>query len=125
MNIEVEKTREYYGAISEESLCGCGYCRSFREQVRSAYPEAAAYLDAFGIAMEKAMETSPLEPEEDGTLVYCGCQYPVFGTCQPEYRHSTGGVEFRVATSYPPTGIEDAHFVLECFPIKLKFHKGV
>ena len=31
-----------------------------------------------------------------------------------------GTVEFRVAVSYPGTGIKDGHFILEFFPIQLK-----
>jgi hypothetical protein len=54
-------------------------------------------------------------------LEYCGCQYIAFGNCEPEYRHRIGDVEFRVATSYPSTGIEQKHFVIEMFPVRLKF----
>ena len=78
-------------------------------------------MDSFGIDIEKPFETSPLEPDENGLLEYCCCQYIVFGDCEPEYHHRIDNVEFRVAKSYPRTGIEQAHFVLEFFPIKLKY----
>ena len=66
-------------------------------------------------------ETSPLEPDENGVLDYCCCQYIVFGSCEPTYYHKIGDVEIRRATSYPDTGIEKAHFVLELYPIRLNF----
>ena len=121
MNIDVSATRDYYNSITDSTLCDCGYCRNYRLQVKSALPEVTAYLDSLGIDIEKPFETSPLEPDENGMLEYCGCQYIVFGSCDPEYHHRNGDVEFRIATSYPSTGIEQEHFVLELFPVQLKF----
>ena len=121
MNADITKTREYYNSITETSLCDCAYCRNYRLQVKSAYPEVAEYLYSLGIDIEKPFETSPLEPNENGMLEYCCCQYIIFGKFEPEYHHRIGDVEFRVATSYPGTGIEQEHFVIELFPVQLKY----
>ena len=121
MDIDVSKTKTYYDSITEESLCDCAYCRSYRTQIKSAYPQVAVWLESMGADIEKTFETSPLEPDEKGMLDYCACQYIMLGCCEPEYIHKIGDVEIRVATSYPHTGIEDAHFVLEMFPIRLRF----
>lgn len=120
MDVDVSATRDYYNSITDSALCNCGYCRNYRLQIKSVLPEVATYLEALGIDIEKPFETSPLEPDENGTLEYCGCQYIVFGSCDPEYRHRIGDVEIRIATSYPSTGIEQEHFVLELFPVRLK-----
>ena len=120
MNVDVSATKDYYNSITDSTLCDCSYCRNYRLQIKSAHPEVATYLETWGIDIEKPFETSPLEPDENGTLEYCGCQYIVFGSCNPEYHHRIGNVEFRVATSYPSTGIEQEHFVIEFFPIKLR-----
>jgi len=125
MNVDIAKTRAYYNAITETSVCDCAYCRNYRLQVKSVFPKVAAYLYSFGIDIEKPFETSPLEPDENGMLEYCCCQYIAFGTCEPNYHHKIGNIEFRLATSYPGTGIEQEHFVLEFYPIKLKFEKEV
>ena len=125
MKVNVSKTKEYYDSISKDLLCDCGYCHSYRSQVKSIFPEVSEYLKSLGIDIEKPFETSPLEPDENGMLEYCGCQYVVFGVCESDYHHRIDNVEFRKATSYPRTGIEQEHFVLEFFPIKLKFDKGV
>ncbi len=79
------------------------------------------HLDSWGIDIEKPLETSPLAPDENGMLEYCCCQYIVLGNCEPEYHYKIANIEFRVAKSYPGTGIEQEHFVLEFFPIKLKY----
>ena len=121
MNVDIVKTKDYYSSIAETSLCDCAYCRNYRLQVKKAFPKVAEYLYSFGIDIEKPFETSPLEPDETGMLEYCGCQYIAFGKCNPEYHHTVSDVEFRIATSYPSTGIEQEHFVIELFPVKLKY----
>ena len=120
MNVNILKTKNYYHSITDASLCDCGYCRSYRLQVKSEYTKVARYLELFGIDITKPYETSAMEPDDKGILEYCCCQYIVFGNCAMEYHHKIDEVEFRVATSYPGTGIEQEHFVIELFPIKLK-----
>ena len=121
MNVDVSATKDYYNSITESALCDCNYCRNYRLQIRAALPEVATYLESWGIDIEKPFETSPLEPDENEMLEYCGCQYIVFGYCDSEYHHRIGDVEFRIATSYPSTGIEQEHFVIELHPVRLKF----
>ena len=96
MNVNVTKTKEYYTTITDSKFCDCGYCRNYRLQIKSVLPEVATYLEALGIDIEKPFETSPLEPDENGMLEYCGCQYIAFGNCDPEYRHRIGDVEMEV-----------------------------
>ena len=121
MNVDIAKTKSYYNSIAETFLCDCAYCHNYRLQVKGVFPKVAEYLYSFGIDIEKPLETSPFEPDENGMLEYCGCQYIAFGNCNPEYHHTVDDVEFRIATSYPSTGIEQEHFVIELFPVKLKY----
>ena len=121
MNVNLTETKRYYNFMAETSMCDCSYCRSYRLQVKSAYPNVAEYLTTLGVDIEKPFDTSPLEPDENGMLEYCCCQYIAFGTCEHEYRCRIDNVEFRVATSYPSTGIEQEHFVIELYPVQLKF----
>ena len=123
MNVDVSATKDYYNSITDSALCDCNYCSNYRLQIKSAFPEVATYLETWGIDIEKPYEISPLEPDENGMLEYCGCQYIAFGNCDPEYRHRIGDLEFRIATSYPSTGIKQKHFVLELFPVQLEFNK--
>ena len=120
MNVDVEETQKYYNSIKQESLCSCNYCKNYYRQIKSSYPAIASYLASFGVDIEKPFETSPLEPDINGMLEYCVCQYIVFGSCTSTYSHRIGEVNFRVASSYPSTGIKEEHFVLELSPIRLK-----
>lgn len=121
MNVNISATKDYYNSITDSLLCDCGYCRSYRLQVKSTFPKVSAYLDSLGIDIEKPFEASPLEPDETGMLEYCCCQYVAFGKCEPKYHHKIDDIEFRIATSYPSTGIAQEHFVIELYPIQLKF----
>ena len=121
MDIDVKKTWKYYKSIATDDLCACNYCKNYYLQVRSAYPLVADYLASIGVDIQKPFETSPLEPDMNGILEYCACQYVVFGNCQGFHAHKMGNVELRIATSFPSTGIEDEHFVLELYPIRLKW----
>ena len=121
MKVDASRTKAYYDAITVSSLCDCAYCRSYRYQVKAAFPKVAEYLASLGVDIEKPFETSPLEPDEAGMLVFCGCQYIVLGNCRAEYHRRIDGVEVRVAVSYPQTGLEQEHFVLELFPIQLPY----
>lgn len=121
MKADREKTRRYYAALDREFLCSCDYCRLYAEKIRSSYPEVCRYLDLLGVDPEKPYETSPLEPDQHGILTYCACQYVVFGTCQEDFSHRIGEVQFQLAQSYPGTGLLDPHFILEFFPISLSF----
>ncbi len=121
MNVNIDQTREYYRSLDINSLCDCNYCKNYCLQIKSGYPKVAEFLDTLGVEIEKPFETSPLEPDENGFLEYCGCQYIVFGTCSSDYQHQIDNVEFRLAPSHPATGIEAKHFVLEFYPVQLRY----
>lgn len=121
MNPDVPATRKYYSSLSPSDLCSCDYCKCYRHQIRKAYPQIADYLHHLGADIEKPFETSPLEPDPEGFLEYCGCQYIVFGSCPPDYSFRLSDITLRVTTRHPHTGLDLPHFVLEFYPIKLKF----
>lgn len=120
MNVDIKKTQDYYNSLKPESLCDCSYCKNYYAQIRTEYPAVAAYLASFGVDIEKPFEISPLEPDKNGILEYCTCQYIVFGSCPNTYGHRIGDVEFCIASAHPSTGIEEEHFVLQFYPIRLK-----
>ena len=92
-------------SITESSLCDCSYCRNYRLQIKSAVLNVAIYLDSWGIDIEKPLETSPLEPDENGMLEYCCCQYIVLGNCEPEYHHKIAKmcIRDRACSAFPRT----------------------
>jgi len=121
MKVNLDETRAYYASLGPASLCDCGYCRNYCLRIKKAYPEVAAYLDTLGVDIEKPFETLPLEPDESGMLEYSGCQYIVFGRCAKDYEHWLETVSLRRAFTHPDTGIAQEHFVLECYPIQLRY----
>ena len=103
INVDAEKTRQYYQAMGPGEPCSCNDCKNYCARVKAAYPAAAEYLAGLGVEME-----------------YCACQYVVLGSCEENYRHTVGGVEVCKARFYPETGVKEEHFVLELSPIRLK-----
>lgn len=71
--------------------------------------------------IEKPLETMPLEPDEAGELEYAGPQYIVCGTPEGFTGNEIGSVQVQIAPSHPSTGMEEPHFVIELYPIKLKW----
>ena len=120
LSVDIKKTKQYYDSLKQDVLCDCKYCKNYCQQVKTKFPEIAAYLASLGVDIEKPFETNPLEPDKNGILEYCSCQYIVFGNYSDTYNHRIGGVTFRIASSYPSTNLEEKHFVLEFYPIKLK-----
>ena len=118
--VDIEKTKQYYSSLKQEALCNCNYCKNYYSQIKTEFPEVSEYLASFGVDIEKPFETSPLEPDTNGILEYCCCQYIVFGDYSDTFNHKIGNIVFRIAKSYPSTGLKDKHFVLEFSPIKLK-----
>lgn len=69
----------------------------------------ARYLDSLGVDIEKPFEAMPLEPDENGYLEYCACQYVVFGSCPEDFTHRIGGVTFGRSDCHPNTKIDEEH----------------
>ena len=80
-------------------------------------------MDSFGVDIKKPFETMPLEPDENGYLEYCVCQYAVFGSCQEDFTHQIGDVTFGCSDCHPNTKIDEEHFVLDLYPIHLPFEE--
>ena len=70
INVDAEKTRQYYQAMGPGEPCSCNDCKNYCARVKAAYPAAAEYLAGLGVEIEKPLETSPLEPGADGMMEY-------------------------------------------------------
>ena len=119
--MDAEKTRAFYSRLNGEDICDCAYCRNYVRRIRAAYPELADHLSRLGVDIEKPLETMPLEPDEAGELEYAGPQYIVCGTPEDFAETEIGSVHVMIAGSYPSTGVEEPHFVIELYPIRLKW----
>ncbi len=114
-----EKTREFY--LSYEDICPCIYCQNYIKEIRGTYPLVAEYLEKLGVNIEKPFETIPLDPDENGNIEYVCGQYVVFGNKNKFIEKSIGGVNISISEIHPSTGIKESHFVIEIYPICLKW----
>ena len=114
------KTENYYRTLTKDSLCSCDYCRNYYKEIRGEYPELSDHLAKMGIDIEKPFETMPLEPCE-GTLDYIAVQYIVMGNASGFKSEDVSGVHIGITDSHPATDIDEEHFVIEIWPIKLKW----
>lgn len=119
--MNVEKNRKYYENLMPADLCQCAYCRNYVKEIKNAYPPVSKYLENMGIDIEKPFETMPLEPDEKQNIEYIAVQYIVFGDITHFKPTVISGVNVDIAESHPTTDIHDNHFVIEIFPIILKW----
>ena len=118
--MDKERTRAYYAALGPEDLCSCAACRNFSSRVREAYPDSAAFLDGMGADIAKPHESWSLELRE-GELEYPEVQYVILGSVGDFRPTEISGVRFGLADAWPPTGLEEPHFVIEAGPFRLEW----
>ena len=78
------------------------------------------YLLSLGVDIEKPLETIPLEPDEKGNIEYLSAQYIVLGRSEDFVKTTIDSVTVDITKSHPETQIEE-HFVIEIYPIELKW----
>ncbi|SFE54770.1 hypothetical protein [Peptostreptococcus sp. D1] len=119
MKIDLVKTREYYNLLCSDRLCDCDYCKLYYLKARKEFPELAAWLEKYGVDIEKPFEVMSIDPAENGIIEYIGMQYIVYGTCSKDISFKAGNFDIRAAHSHPSTGISEEHFVIEVLPMNL------
>ena len=63
----------------------------------------------------------PLDPDDEGIIEYIGAQYIVKGSCKDFQPYRVGDVRIDIAMDHPSSNISDDHFILEIFPVILKW----
>ena len=121
LNLDLEGTKSYYEQISNRDLCNCAYCQNYVSEIKATYPTVAEYLFSLGIDIEKPFETMPLEPDETGHIEYISAQYIVYGEPDNFVKTVIGSVNVDIADTHPSTQINEAHFVMEIYPVRLKW----
>ena len=114
------KTKNYYKTFANDSLCNCDYCKNYYREIKGAYPVMSEYLAEMGIDIEKPFEAMSLDPCE-GMIEYIAVQYIVMGSVEDFKSTDVSGVHIGIADSHPMTDIDEEHFVIELFPIKLRW----
>lgn len=119
--VNIKETKKYYDKTNLSDLCSCTYCQNYVRGIKSAYPKVAEYLSQLGVDIEKPFETMPLEPDETGYIEYICAQYIVCGENDVFTRMIIESTNIDIAESHPSTGISATHFVIEIYPIRLKW----
>ena len=63
----------------------------------------------------------PLEPDKSGYIDYLRAQYIVFLNPYDFAKTTVGSVNVDIAEMHPSTQTEEPHFVIEAYPIRLKW----
>lgn len=119
--MNIEKTKEFYARLKRSDLCNCAYCQNYVREVKTTYPMLAEYLQGLGVDIEKPFETMPLEPDETRHIEYLCSQYIVCGEQEGFEKVTIDSVNVDIAGSHPSTEMGEAHFVIEIYPICLKW----
>lgn len=122
-SMNINRTKLYYDQLETKELCDCASCKNYYHEIKSTYPNLAAYLSTLGIDIEKPFEVMPLEPYE-GYIEYSGVQYIVFGKSSEFKNMTISGVRIELADSHPTTDVDEEYFVIEIYPIRLKWVNG-
>lgn len=77
-------------------------------------------MEIIGIDIEKPFETIPIEPK-NGIIEYVGVQYIIMGDKKGFNGTIISNIKIDVAKSHPSTEIKDEHFVIEIYPITLRW----
>ena len=122
--MNIEKTKLFYEQDASSHLCKCEYCQNYFKEVRKTYPKVAEYLDSIGVDISKSFETAPMDPDENGFIDYLLAQYIVLGDSK-DFKETiisdVNDVKISIANSHPGTNLDEPHFVIEIYPITLKW----
>ena len=118
--MDIEKTEDYYKNLKSKEICQCAYCQNYVREIKKEYKDLDKYLEGIGVDIEKPFETMPLE-EKDGYIEYAAAQYIVMGNKESFKESKVGNMTITLADSYPTKDIEEEHFVIEIYPIVLKW----
>lgn len=115
MNINVEKTKEYY---QNDVPCNCLDCRNFFLQIETKYPNLCDYFRSIGVDPKKPLELIPIN--EGNQLIYLECMYVVIGECQENEIVEMDGIKVtKLQEGYPIVDTKEEYFVVNFGPISL------
>lgn len=120
--MNIKKTQEYYKQLGHNDMCSCAYCQNYIKRIKDEYPAIAEHLQGLGIDIEKPFEAMPLEPDSDGYIEYIAAQYIVLGERTGFEKATVNSVNIDIAGSHPSSRIIEPHFVIEIYPIRLKWN---
>ena len=118
----ISKKRGSFTAGSRPSICAAAHTAKiiFAGSGQPIQKPPRIWRDWAWIS-KSPWKRSPLEPDGSGSLEYAGAQYIVLGSPDDFTKTAVGPILADLAGAHPSTGVEEAHFVIELSPIRLKW----
>lgn len=125
MDVKKTQTINYYKRVKQSEQCNCDRCLKYYKEIKYLFPQMDEYLSSLGVDTEKPFEAVSFETREVYGYDLYFAWYIVFGECEDDYKISVDGLDIIKATSYPNTGIEENHFVLETSLMEFRKLKSI
>lgn len=122
-NMDIEKTREYYINYSRKDTCQCEYCQNLIDEIKTAYPELALFLDSIGVDIERPFEVSIPYEYKKGIWNFPFVQYLVAGNTDGFQETTIKDMTVGICTCHPTATYNEEHFIIEFGPVFLKVLK--
>ena len=123
--MDIEQTKAYYAGIPREDICGCDWCQNLIDEIKGAYPEAAAYLLSLGVNIERPFEVLlPADPV-DGYLTYPIVQYLIVGDSDGFQETQIGDIAIGISDCHPTATYQGTHFIIDAgvFHLRCRYDK--
>lgn len=121
--MDIEKTREYYINYSRKDTCQCEYCQNLIDEIKTAYPELALFLDSIGVDIERPFEVSIPYEYKKGIWNFPFVQYLVAGNTDGFQETTIKDMTVGICTCHPTATYNEEHFIIEFGPVFLKVLK--
>ena len=120
MDVDVEKTKEYY---HQNSLCDCSSCRNFYAQAKEKLRTLDEFLREFGVCVERPDEIGCVELEDmehyiEVSYTVCGkiLEYNKF---EIDLNDADSVLNIVIDDRYVPSEQKDEYFVITVYNILL------
>lgn len=117
MNINIEKTKEYYKEYQE---CRCSDCINFYKEFPKKHPKICDYLSSMGIDPLKPFELCSIYNKVENRMEYLLCMYVGIGIVEDDFEKEIDGLKITVNKNFHPSLDIPEAFVLEFGPIYIK-----
>ena len=116
-DMNIKRTKQYYESLTSKDVCQCDYCQNYIQNIKTAYPQIANYLQGIGVDIERPSEVLSFDPDGHGYIEYCQAQYIVFGSKSDFCKMDISDIHIDIQDIHPCTNIEEEHFVIALYSL--------
>lgn len=118
--IDVDITADYYKSYTD--LCDCAPCRNYYQAIKDYSADLTAFLEQFGIDIEKPIETCWYDADKQANTVDYTAYYAFHGFIESgEYEIDFDGINVVVQNpeNMPNTEITKPYYIFQIFNLYL------